>query len=268
MSGPGPLAHWLNKLREFCHWTQLVSGPGYRVKQLQGGRMIEWVQQGGGGSGTAAPSQTPLRLMTLVSFAFNYLVCRPDLGASDGSQDVKVALQPELRDTILTQTVAGEAWVYSAYSGSIQQRTATLGSVVEIEYITPRFVAGDRIPVWACANTGIKTDGSGSLTIGGGTVASGGTGYAVSNVLTVAGGTLAGSATAATLTVTAIGAGGAITAVAVASAGGYSVLPPSPNVVTGGSGAGASIKLNGDAPMALLAITGREWAAEYVAPVS
>lgn len=71
------------------------------------------------------------------------------------------------------------------------------------------------------------------------TVTTGGTGYNVSDVLTVSGGT----GTAATLTVTAVDSG-AVTAVDITTAGNYTVDPPSPASVTGGSGSSATFTLN------------------------
>lgn len=95
-----------------------------------------------------------------VDMAGNYLVCRPDGGAGDGSDDINVAIQPELRNTIASQVIDGETWNYS-YSG--QSRTATLsgGSYAETEEITPRFLEGDVVPVTRCTNTGVTVGGVG-----------------------------------------------------------------------------------------------------------
>lgn len=106
--------------------------------------------EGGGGTVT---------LYTLISInmAGNYLVCRPDGGAGDGSDDIKVALQPELRNTISSQTIDGETWTYS-YDD--QRRTASYSDLVENQVITPRFLAGDIVPVTRCLNTGVTVSGT------------------------------------------------------------------------------------------------------------
>ena len=213
------------------------------------------VQVGGG----AAAEST--RLMTLQSFHFNYLICRPDGGASDGSSDVTVALQPELRDTITTEDIGGETWDYDSYDASDQSRNATYGAITEHQFITPRFLAGARVPVDRCLNTGVKGDGTSGLTVDAAAVAAGGTGYAVSDVLTVLGGT----GTAATLTVTSVGGSGTITGVSVTTAGDYTIAPGSPNAVTGGTGFGASMTLTISAALQYICITGREWAKENAA---
>jgi hypothetical protein len=67
----------------------------------------------------------------------------------------------------------------------------------------------------------------------------GGTNYSVNDVLTLAGGT----GTNATLTVTSVDAGGAITGIAIASIGGYTAAPASPNSPTGGTGSNATVNV-------------------------
>jgi len=69
-------------------------------------------------------------------------------------------------------------------------------------------------------------------------IATGGTGYSVSDVLTVSGGT----GTAATLTVTSV-SGGVVTGVSITNAGDYSVNPTNPVSVTGGTGSNATFRL-------------------------
>jgi hypothetical protein len=107
-----------------------------------------------GGSGGGS-----VQLMTLVSFSFNTLVCRPAGGASDGSEDVDVALEPQLRSGITSQDIptetGTETWTYSSYNATYQSRTASGPSGTEVEHITPRFIVGDTIPVWSCSSSGI-----------------------------------------------------------------------------------------------------------------
>ena len=101
--------------------------------------------------------------------------------------------------------------------------TVTIGSAIDITL---------RIGLPQLENNNISTGVSTA------TVAAGGTGYTNGDVLTVVGGT----GTAATLTVTGVSAG-AITTVSVTTAGSYSVFPPSPASVTGGTGASATFNL-------------------------
>jgi hypothetical protein len=89
-----------------------------------------------------------------------------------------------------------------------------------------------RIGLPQLENAGVNTG------VASATVASGGTGYTNGDTLTVVGGT----GTAATLTVTGVSTG-VITSVSVASAGSYSVFPPSPVSVTGGTGSTATFNL-------------------------
>lgn len=67
-----------------------------------------------------------------------------------------------------------------------------------------------------------------------------GTGYAVGDILTVAGGT---AGTTATLRVKKVDSAGVILRLKIIEPGDYSVLPSSPNSVTGGTGTGADIDL-------------------------
>ena len=100
-------------------------------------------------------------LMTLVSYhqsAMNgdYLICRPDGGATDGSADVNVEVEPQLQSSIATQTMPdGVNWTYAytLYDPSLQKRQATGGSVILTENISPPFIAGNIIPVRACSNS-------------------------------------------------------------------------------------------------------------------
>ncbi len=69
------------------------------------------------------------------------------------------------------------------------------------------------------------------------TIASGGTGYAVSDVVTLSGGT---PVVSATFTVTAV-SGGVVTAVRSTNFGTYSTLPLNPVSTTGGTGTGLTL---------------------------
>ena len=69
------------------------------------------------------------------------------------------------------------------------------------------------------------------------TVASGGTGYTLSDVLTVA-----GNGTSATFTVTGVSAG-AVTSVSVTTAGGFILKPANPVSTTGGTGSGCTLNI-------------------------
>jgi hypothetical protein len=67
--------------------------------------------------------------------------------------NVYVALQPELRNTITSQVIDGEDWTYDGYDADTQYRVAHSLEYDEEQVITPRFLPGDKIPVWYCANT-------------------------------------------------------------------------------------------------------------------
>jgi hypothetical protein len=112
------------------------------------------IQQDAASSGGVGPGVT---LMTLVSYhqdATNgdYLVCRPDGGKSDGSNDVFVAVEPQLQSDLTGRTNPdGNHWSFGSYNQAGQSRVAT-GSTTLNEYITPPFEVGDTIPVCQCNN--------------------------------------------------------------------------------------------------------------------
>ena len=91
----------------------------------------------------------------------DYLVCRLPGGNSDGSNDIKVAIEPQLQTGITTQTTPDTSvWTYTYTTP--QQRTSACTSGPQSgtslsEYITPAFITTppDIIPVQYCANTGV-----------------------------------------------------------------------------------------------------------------
>lgn len=83
---------------------------------------------------------------TLVSMAGDYLVVRPPGGASDGSQDIKVAKPYKLRWAVTGATIDSVAITYGSWDLTTQRRTATApGPVTERQVITPRYLGGDPI---------------------------------------------------------------------------------------------------------------------------
>ena len=114
---------------------------------------------------------TMMKLLSYHQSAANgdYLVCRPPGGNSDGSDDVKVAVEPQLQSAITAQTMPdGTAWSYlttggaSTYIEATQQRTArqTAGGTATLtEYITPPFLTTDYVPVFSCSNAGATVGG-------------------------------------------------------------------------------------------------------------
>jgi len=113
----------------------------------------------GGGGGC-----TLMRVMSYHQDAADgdYLVCRPPDGDEGGEDDVFVAVEPQLQSAIVNQTMPdGSMWGYSAYTQFSQGRIATQSggaAAVLTEYISPPFLAGDYVPVFACGNTGVTVD--------------------------------------------------------------------------------------------------------------
>ena len=58
LTGTGLLVSWLNKVREFVKSKQILPGPGYRIRQLPGGIVLDIIPKGGG-KGGAGNDQCP-----------------------------------------------------------------------------------------------------------------------------------------------------------------------------------------------------------------
>lgn len=248
--------HYIDQAGAKKRLSGLFTGPVSDASDDGHSSATEDLYLGGGGGVT---------LFTLVTFQFNYLVCAPDGGGSN----IVVALEPQLKDTIASQGIGVETWTYDNYDGTDQSRDATCGAITEHQYITPRFIAGDRIPVQACLNTGLSADGTSGLYILTAEVDEPGTGYAVNDVLDVVGGTGEG----ATLTVTSIDGNGGITGLDITTPGEYTVAPPlaatvSPHATGGGSGINATVTLTISPALEFIALTGRQWAKEHEEPAA
>ena len=151
-------AGFLRRLLDAVRANKILPGLGYRTKYSSFGTTLE-IDQAPGGAGGG------VMMMALLSYHMDathgdYLNCRPPGGASDGSDDVYVAVEPQLQSGITTKTTPdAKVWAYTAYTEAIQQRTSTSGSTVLTEYISPPFLAGDVIPVQPCSNAGVTVSG-------------------------------------------------------------------------------------------------------------
>ncbi len=81
-----------------------------------------------------------------------------------------------------------------------------------------------------------------------------GAGYKVNDLLTVAGGTLVSGASPAQVKVTSVSSNGGVSAVELVNGGQYTVLPTSPNNLTGGAGSGVAFYFSSVAPVSGLTI--------------
>ena len=142
--------------------------------------------------------------------------------------NISVAIQP--KGTGAIDLAAGSSGVNISNGGTVTALTRTNAGA---NYTTiPSVVIS--APTTA---GGVQATATTTLTQGGPTIVSGGTGYSVNDVLTLVGGTFTA---VSTVTVTAV-SGGVITAITNASFGTYTVVPSNPISVTGGTGTGATI---------------------------
>jgi hypothetical protein len=151
--------------------VQMVDGDYGDIIITDANVIIQVPRGGGGGAGSGG-----VTMMSVVSYnqsAANgdYLVCTPPTGPN-----VNVAVEPQLQSGLGYQTSGAYAglyvqtmpdtnvWSYTAYSAALLSRTSSciagprLGTVLT-EFIAPPFIPGDVVPVWGCANTGVKVAG-------------------------------------------------------------------------------------------------------------
>lgn len=83
LGGGNPLTTWLNRIRRAIARRTLLPGIGYKVRQTEGGTVME-ILPGSGGSAKFA------NLYIVKSAMPNYLVCRTYDGTTEGSEDVNV----------------------------------------------------------------------------------------------------------------------------------------------------------------------------------
>lgn len=147
---PGRPANWLNKLLDYVISCRIVEGVGYRVNQTTRGVMLE-IQP-------AVPSQPGeagvIKQFRVKSVSYDYLVCREFDGTTEGSTDIWVAKQPNLRRTGwdgVTVTYPLEDYpgrpassasiTYSYIAPTYRTATVTAGAaaIVEHQVVTPRY---------------------------------------------------------------------------------------------------------------------------------
>jgi hypothetical protein len=146
--------------------------------------------------------------------------------------NISMVFQPKGTGSI--DLAPGSSGVNISNGGTVTAITRTAGgsnytSVPSVAITAPTTAGG----VQATATATV------TLSTGGATIVSGGTGYSVNDVLTVSGGT----GTAVQLTVATVSSG-VITSVTITNFGSYSIAPTNPVSVTGGTGSGATFNLS------------------------
>jgi hypothetical protein len=158
VSGISPQAAWLRGMLNFLRSQVLQPGPGYRIKQLPGGVVLELQQQGGPGKGPApsnialyvvAGTQNPPGSGTIRAYLQdNFVWAIP----AAGGQRVKVLLPTKLRPSNLTAVIDDVRVNYTLYNAWDQTRVATTVPAfpgdtarTEKQVIVPRYLSGDRI---------------------------------------------------------------------------------------------------------------------------
>lgn len=173
ITGPGPLGAWSRSLLRFLETFRLIDGPGYRIKRVQGGIILDLPLQPGG---SAAPSPVLITPYTIAGMAGSgnaalfggtayqqggqAIVPQFVLVVPMGGGDSQAVLLPYKLQAIPTETIDGVKVTYNytenAAGVTTQQRTAStaLGGM-ETQVIVPRYLPGDIIYCFSY-NTGLS----------------------------------------------------------------------------------------------------------------
>lgn len=150
LSGFGPQASWLNRLRRFVLSNRILPGTGYRVRQLTQGVILEISRIPGGAASSA-------QVFRYVSGGPDYFNAHSFDGSKEGTHIVQIAKPYKLRNSNLSEVIDGVTVNYSAYDNTAQTRVATSSSATETHVIVPRYLVGDLI--WAIAPDVLGDDG-------------------------------------------------------------------------------------------------------------
>lgn len=129
-------SNWLNKLLAFARSCQIVEGIGYRINRSHRGTSLEILPGKGGGS--------TIKQYRLKSIEGDFLTCRTWDGTTEGTEDIYIARDPELRRTPFEgQSIAynsdGDSFTATYAYSSNTKRTKTVSGVAEVQVIVPYY---------------------------------------------------------------------------------------------------------------------------------
>jgi hypothetical protein len=161
----------------------------------------------------------------------------PILASRGTDTNISMAFQP--KGTGAINLAAGSRGVNISNGGTVTAVTITNnGATAYTSHPTPAITAPTTAGgVQAVATSNMYFNSAIATT----SIVNGGTGYTVGNVLTVVGGTFTAAATFTVATVS----GGVITGITSTTGGTYSVIPTGTLSVTGGTGTGFTLTING-----------------------
>lgn len=134
--GSGYLENWARKLLAFVRSCQVVEGIGYRINRSHRGTSLEILPGKGGGS--------TLKHYRVKSIEGDFLTCRTWDGTTEGTEDIYIARDPELRRSLFEgQSIAyssdGDSFTATYTYSSNTKRTKTVGATAETQVIIPYY---------------------------------------------------------------------------------------------------------------------------------
>lgn len=146
--GDGLTAKWLNKFRSAARSRGFRTSRGINARQGSGGIFIS----------PQARSSGPITTWHFKSMDTDFIVCRSWDGTNEGSEDVKIAKPPELRFSIVTETIDGTDVTYDGYDLDAQTRFAHDGTTDETQVIVPRYLVDSLVYVCRANSCGTDED--------------------------------------------------------------------------------------------------------------
>src|SRR6266699_3549639 len=125
VSGLGPDAAWLNRLREYVRSIRLLPGPGYLISQTPAGIVLSLRSKSGGAVSLSVST------LYLLSVSGDYITCTAQDSSHGLQKEIYVAKPFKLREKIASENKFGAIYNYTYGAGPDdlnRYRTSALAS--------------------------------------------------------------------------------------------------------------------------------------------
>ena len=155
---------WARRVQQALLQLRPVESPGIRVERPSRGMRLKPVVMPGSPPAPAGGGATRYRVKDVEG---DYLVCRTFDGTVEGSTDVLVAKPPELRHSLVAQTIENVAvsYVYSTRANNLDGKrvASATGFESQTEIVLPVFIVANTSDgeIWADkpeGGTGVEVD--------------------------------------------------------------------------------------------------------------
>lgn len=140
LSGTSPLVFWLNRLRDCVLSRTIQSGRGYKAISSPQGTVLDIDFQSGGRA-----QESQVAMYKLKSIQGDYLTCLTWDGGTAGTEDVYIAKNYKLRNSISSATINGELITYSYGQDHVTRTAVDTNGHEETQTVIPYYLVGDII---------------------------------------------------------------------------------------------------------------------------